>query len=97
MSDLNIQSPTTADEKLWAAQDEIKRLKAEIGQLKAAAGHLNGAELWLDNNRPWRIMLTRGNLNFAVAEQHSESVIGDGEWADGKAICDIVNAVLKLP
>ena len=67
-----------------------------MDRLKKAVAALQGDQLWLDNNRPWRIMLTSGRFHRAVAEQHQESAPGDGEWTDGAAICAIVNEAIKL-
>jgi hypothetical protein len=35
MSELNVQSPPTLDEKLWAAQDRIRALEEQILKLQA--------------------------------------------------------------
>lgn len=37
MSELNIQSPATADETIWAAQAEARRLEIEAEAATAAA------------------------------------------------------------
>jgi hypothetical protein len=67
-----------------------------MDRLKRVVEAFDGDELWLDDNRPWRIMLTKGRFHSAVAEQHPETAMGDGEWKDGKAICNIVNAAIAL-
>ncbi len=70
----------------------VKRLK----ELQKAVATLKGDELWIDDNSPWRIMLEDDGRHKAVAEQHPESAPDDGEWADGKAICEIVNNAIKI-
>lgn len=42
MSPLNIQSPTTTSEQLWAAQAEIKRLTIENAELRNLVEELRG-------------------------------------------------------
>ena len=42
MSPLNTQSPTTLDEKLWAAEATIKRLSKENAELRDLVEQLRG-------------------------------------------------------
>lgn len=72
------------------------RASNRVNELAEAVKRLNASELYLDDNSPWRIMLTREGSHLAVAEQHPEAAFGDGEWQDGKAICDIVNAAMAF-
>lgn len=70
-----------------------------MDELKKAVEKLNASELYLDDNSPWRIMLTRRDgWHQAIAEQYDEErgAFGDGQWGDGKAICEIVNAAIRL-
>ena len=39
---MNIQSPTTLDEKLWAAESEVKRLTRENAELRDLVEQLRG-------------------------------------------------------
>lgn len=53
-----------------------------------------GGKLWMDANRPWRIMIEKGRSHYAICEMHTETVMGDGDENMGEAICTIVNAAL---
>lgn len=70
-----------------------------MDELAKAVAKLDAQELYLDDNSPWRIMLTRRDgWHQAIAEQYDEErgAHGDGQWGDGRAICEIVNAAIKL-
>ncbi|HZH10601.1 MAG TPA: DUF551 domain-containing protein [Microvirga sp.] len=74
----------------------MTELVKRLIELREKARALSASEFWLDNNHPWRIMATRGGSHYAVAEQHPESAPGDGEWRDGKTICDALNELLAI-
>jgi hypothetical protein len=79
--------------KLQAAEARLQQMTKALEPVHAALKKLNASELYIEDNNPWRIMMARDGNLLAVAEQHPEAIVGDGEWVDGQTICEIVNGV----